>query len=962
MPEHVKRIHCQPNFLRRSGRVNLLMAVAVLCASQGARAGNAPVAVTGWNTDIIADNSASNLLSTLSSNTNSSGGFLSYTANQAFYAQGINAAYPGGTIHSSATTNLGVATNTTFQLQNFNSNNALLVGPGSGFANSGTVTFANPSAFSSVSFLIAAFDSSGNPSSAGLGIVANFDPASGGGSSSVNYPLTRYWDNSAASSYYGTATTDLGRINVSNGTISNTSSGATGTYLYELNLKAGSIFQGNQLLDSFTFSQTQPVPYAILAVSGTPVSITYPITWKGSVSSAWNTTTANWYNTSAGVNSAGVNYTDNAAVTFDDTATGSTNITIASGGVQPQAVNFNNSSAIYNFTGGAIAGSTSLNLTGSGTVILNNTNTFIGSVNIKAGKLVLGSSGALTSAYQFVNVSPGATLELHGNSNLTATTEVFDYGTVNVIGANVTGILMDTGTINIDSASTFTTYAGFDGTAAGAGTLILVNSINSLGTPVAGTMTIETPNSLLCNVQVSGGATIVIGDSQAAQNNITAGLNGSSPVLLTLAGTGNLANKAGLPNGALLGADYSQDVWAGNVNLSASAYISGGYSGSLTISGVISGSASAAVGFSSDSSATTILANVNTYTGETQIVTQNGGTALLQLAVPNAINSSSGLNFVGGQAGQLDLNGNPVSFAYLTGNSSSYLITNTASTLATLTVVQKAGTSTFAGQITDGNGQVALKFTGTGNQTLTGSNTYSGGTTVNSGTVTAAALASLGTGIITVNGGGIIFSNTSLSTIFPLIQSGYNGGGWNGSSGINSSAAAADPKHLHAVGMYQPASATTFEGQPLGSGDVAVKYTYYGDANLDGTVSSADYTLIDAGFLSHGGLTGWQNGDFNYDGVINGSDYTLIDNAFNTQGAAIAASVANPTAVPTDQISQTSSVPEPDVLGLFAISAASLLGRRRDFRILNTKSSARLRGVSRSSYFKPTAERGSLKE
>jgi hypothetical protein len=62
---------------------------------------------------------------------------------------------------------------------------------------------------------------------------------------------------------------------------------------------------------------------------------------------------------------------------------------------------------------------------------------------------------------------------------------------------------------------------------------------------------------------------------------------------------------------------------------------------------------------------------------------------------------------------------------------------------------------------------------------------------------------------------------------------------------------------------------------------VLVKYTDYGDANLDGTVNVADYTRLDAGFISGGKLTGWFNGDFNYDGVVDGSDYTLMDNAFN---------------------------------------------------------------------------------
>ncbi len=108
-----------------------------------------------------------------------------------------------------------------------------------------------------------------------------------------------------------------------------------------------------------------------------------------------------------------------------------------------------------------------------------------------------------------------------------------------------------------------------------------------------------------------------------------------------------------------------------------------------------------------------------------------------------------------------------------------------------------------------------------------------------------------------------------------------------------------------------------------------VKYTYYGDANLDGKVDGQDYALIDAGYLSHGTLTGWYNGDFNYDGEVDASDYTLIDNAFNLQAGTIGSSVvASPTALvaaATDEIAPvtgTSAVPEPASVGLLAAAAA----------------------------------------
>ena len=118
--------------------------------------------------------------------------------------------------------------------------------------------------------------------------------------------------------------------------------------------------------------------------------------------------------------------------------------------------------------------------------------------------------------------------------------------------------------------------------------------------------------------------------------------------------------------------------------------------------------------------------------------------------------------------------------------------------------------------------------------------------------------------------------------------------------------------------------------------DVLVKYTFFGDADLSGTVNAADYMLIDNGFNSGGSTTGWHNGDFNYDGVINGDDYTLIDNAFNTEGST---SFAATPAGPAEMIASNTEivaggvaspqVPEPASLGLLGIGAISLLGQRR---------------------------------
>ena len=144
-------------------------------------------------------------------------------------------------------------------------------------------------------------------------------------------------------------------------------------------------------------------------------------------------------------------------------------------------------------------------------------------------------------------------------------------------------------------------------------------------------------------------------------------------------------------------------------------------------------------------------------------------------------------------------------------------------------------------------------------------------------------------GLLDMGGNDLILHSGDAGSITNQIAQGYNHGLWNGLSGISSSAAATSTNTALGVELNDDGTAdhqplmTSFDGQMVTSTDVLVKYTYYGDANLDGMVSGADYTSIDNGFNM--GLAGWNNGDCNYDGVVNGDDYTLIDNAYNSQGS-----------------------------------------------------------------------------
>ncbi len=132
----------------------------------------------------------------------------------------------------------------------------------------------------------------------------------------------------------------------------------------------------------------------------------------------------------------------------------------------------------------------------------------------------------------------------------------------------------------------------------------------------------------------------------------------------------------------------------------------------------------------------------------------------------------------------------------------------------------------------------------------------------------------------------------ALSLVNGLAASGQNATALFGGNGITSSVAGTEALSglRYALGVVQNklGGATlydTFDGVSVGLNDVLVKFTYFGDADLSGTVDDTDYFLINSGFTS--GLTGWLNGDFDYSGTVDDADYFLLNNAFTTQGAVL---------------------------------------------------------------------------
>ena len=117
---------------------------------------------------------------------------------------------------------------------------------------------------------------------------------------------------------------------------------------------------------------------------------------------------------------------------------------------------------------------------------------------------------------------------------------------------------------------------------------------------------------------------------------------------------------------------------------------------------------------------------------------------------------------------------------------------------------------------------------------------------------------------------------------------GFNNGAWNGTGGINSSAAATDANGLTALGYLDNAEpqATEFAGvSGLTGTEILVKFTYYGDADLSGDVTLDDFTQFLNGFQTQSAATNnWLNGDFDFSGTVTLDDFTQFLFGMQNQG------------------------------------------------------------------------------
>jgi hypothetical protein len=143
-------------------------------------------------------------------------------------------------------------------------------------------------------------------------------------------------------------------------------------------------------------------------------------------------------------------------------------------------------------------------------------------------------------------------------------------------------------------------------------------------------------------------------------------------------------------------------------------------------------------------------------------------------------------------------------------------------------------------------------------------------------------------------------SSDPIAAIQGYLKSGYNSGGWNGTPTattgvITSLSAQTNPNHNTAIGYADSADGQGVNATP---NTIELKYTLYGDANLDAQVNSADLQILVFSLNRPGA---WDQGDFNYDGQVNSADLQALLFTLNTSlgsQAATMAVAATPAAAP----------------------------------------------------------------
>ena len=229
-----------------------------------------------------------------------------------------------------------------------------------------------------------------------------------------------------------------------------------------------------------------------------------------------------------------------------------------------------------------------------------------------------------------------------------------------------------------------------------------------------------------------------------------------------------------------------------------------------------------------------------------------------------------------------------------------------------------------------------------GNSVAVGTLSISGSNTaqLSSGTYNIGSLSLSPTATLDVTNSEVILSYTTsdpISSIAAFLKSGYNGGHWNGPGIISSSAQSLTNGLRYGVGWSDGADQINGHSvvSGLSSGQIEMKYTLLGDANLDGTVNGSDFSILAADFGQ--GATSWDEGNFAFTPAVNGTDFAALAANFGQgdSGASVSVSQADIAALDAFALANDlplptiAPIPEPASVGLILAGITFTARRRR---------------------------------
>ena len=611
--------------------------------------------------------------------------------------------------------------------------------------------------------------------------------------------------------------------------------------------------------------------------------------WSGAASGAWDiASTTNWF--TGGTNAV---YTEGDTAWFDDSASGTPNITLNTT-VNPTVLIFSNVAKTYTFSGnGAIAGSAGLKKLTSGTVILGTTNTYTGATLVGNGTLevttltnggVASSIGAASSAAGNLVISNSATLRYTGPSTSTDRALTMSAGArLDVANSAVT--LADTGVIAGDGVLVKT----------GPGTLALTgNNTYPNGTTLSqGRINVRQANAL------STAGTITLNDPSTDTNLVGVLLDTATVGNLTLArpltiaanGTGTTTVGATAKPGAP-GAE--QAVFSGNLTLNnhGVALQTGSgdfvrFDGDITGTGGISILNGTLTGDLRGNAGNRVIfaTTAKTFVGDVTILSNTvsaSPTNLTVLQLNSANQIPDGSSVIVQTNGLLRLNFDEA----INGLSGEGRVRG-VSAVRTLTVGASNATSTFTGIMENDpydGGSLAFTKIGTGTQTLSGTLSYTGATTVSNGTLRLVntttfgssgvsaylpgileltndtgswtfSKAIIGSGALTKSGPGSVTLSVAQNYTGPTTVGGgklYANAALNAASAV-SVAAGATFGGTGSAGGVTVADGGAVEGGQSGSGVLTLgSLSFNGTAGIGVTVAAGTTPLVVSGTLTTG--------------------------------------------------------------------------------------------------------------